>query len=159
MELMPRLVARWTEHGIACPSGVSNADLAAFESQNNCALPDDLRHYFATINGMGDRGTMDIDFFSFWQLSDVESIAQFAPDRAHRFPDASRYFIIADHSIGLPSFAIRLSATSDAPSPVVSLIMDGGALELEEAFESFTDFLRSYLDDPLETSATFPHSE
>ena len=107
---------------------------------------------------MGERGTTDNDVFSFWQLSDVESIAQYLPDRSHRLSNASRYFIVADHSIGLPSFAVLLPATSDDPSPVASVFTDSGALKLENCFDSFTDFLRSYMDDPIETNATIPRS-
>ena len=156
MDLMQRLIARWTEHGIAIRSGASDADISNFESRFHCTMPADLRHYFETVNGMGELGTTDDDLFSFWRLSDVQSVAQYVPDRADRLPNASRYLIIADHSIGLPSFAIRISATPNAPSPVASLFTDRGALELEDTFDSFTGFLRSYLDDPNETSAAFP---
>ena len=156
MDLMQRLIARWTEHGISIPTGASDADIAAFESRTQSILPADLRAYFATVNGMGERGTTDNDFFSFWQLSDIESIAEFVPDRSERIPDASRYFIIADHSISLPSFAIRLAHNPADPSPIASVVTDNLALELEDVFDSFTDFLRSYLDNPDETSATFP---
>ena len=158
MDLMPRLIARWTEHEIAIPSGASAADISDFESRSHCVMPDDLRRYFATVNGMGERGTTDNDFFSFWQLSDVESVARYVPDRSHRLPNASRYFIVADHSIGLPSFAVLLPTASGDPSPVASVFTDSGALELEHCFDSFTHFLRSYIDDPIETSATIPRS-
>jgi hypothetical protein len=151
MDLTRRLIARWTEHGIAIPSGASDAEIATFESQAKRILPDDLRCYFATVNGMGVRGTIDDDFFSFWQLADVESIAQFVPDRSSRIPTASDYFIIADHSISLPSFAIRLSNTTNEPSPVASVFTDRGALESEDVFESFSEFLRSYLNNPMDT--------
>lgn len=156
MDQMQRLIARWTEHGIAVPSGVSPADISAFESNADGVLPNDLRHYFAKVNGMGERGTVDDDFFSFWQLSDVESLAQYVPDRAHCVQNASRYIIVADHSIGLPSFAVKLPDKSDDLAPVASIFTDGGAIELEHRFDSFTDFLRSYLDNPIETSATLP---
>ena len=118
--------------------------------------PDPFDSLFDSLNGMGDRGTCDDDFFCFWALADVESISEHLPDRCSRFADASHYFIIADHSISLPSYAIRLSADSSAANPVASLFADSGAIAVEDYFESFTDFVLHYLDDPVETSAAFP---
>lgn len=154
MELARKLTDRWTAHGISCPPGASASDLAQFESHYSVQLPSDLRRYFITVNGMGERGTCDNDFYSFWQLSDVSTITEDLPDRADRFPDSPHYFLIADHSIFLPAFAIRLSVDGSAPNPIVRVIADAGVLDVETAFPSFTDFVEHYLRDPLDATVS-----
>lgn len=158
MDLIQRLLARWAEHDIVIRSGVTDASITAFEARHNVKLPPDFRAYISTVDGMGEIGTTDEDLFCFFSLSDLVSIAENVPDRAAKFDDAHRYFIFADHSISLPSFAIRLTDDPATGCPVAAVFTDGGALEVEDFFNSFTDFLRSYLDDPNGTSATFPSS-
>jgi hypothetical protein len=73
------------------------------------SVPHDLRSYFLGVDGMGERGAVfDDDFFSFWRLRDVRSVADERPDTPRRLADASNYFLFADHSLFLPAFAIRL---------------------------------------------------
>ncbi|MCH7989053.1 MAG: SMI1/KNR4 family protein [Planctomycetes bacterium] len=156
MNQIQQLIARWTVHGIKCPPGASLDDIAAFESRHNVRLPHDLRSYFLAVNGTGERHTLDDDLFCFWPLSDVISIAEDLPDRCSGLAHASRYFIIADHSICLPSYAIRLSADPAAANPVASVFVDPNTLAVEDMFESFTDFVQHYLDDPFETGGALP---
>ena len=151
MDQIQQLIARWTAHGIKCPPGASPDDIAGFESRNKVRLPHDLRSYFLAVNGTGDRDTVDDDWFCFWQLSEVISIAEYLPDRCLRFAHASHYFIIADHSLCLPSYAIRLSADPADTNPVASVFIDPNTLEVEDLFESFTDFVQHYMDDPIGT--------
>jgi hypothetical protein len=158
MDQITRLISRWTSHGISCPAGVHVADIHTFEVRHNVNLPSDMRAYFLAVNGMGERGTCDDDFFSFWPLQDLITIAEDLPDRSSRFPDASRYFMFADHSISLPRFAIRLSANVTEPNSVASVFADFGAFEAENFFDSFTDFVNHYLDDPVETSVSLPRN-
>ena len=158
MDLMKRLVARWTEHDIAIRSGATDSAIFGFEARHRVSLPADFREYISTVDGMGEIGTTDNDLFCFFALTDLVSIAENVPDRAAKFDDAGRYFIFADHSISLPSFAIRLTDDPAIGCPVAAVFTDSGALDVEIFFESFTDFLRSYLDDPNGTGATFPHS-
>lgn len=158
MDLLQKWIARWTEPGIARSPGIFEGDLSSFESRFRCNLPDEHRCYFATVNGIGECCTTDNDLFSFGQFSDMQSISQHFPDRSHHLPNASRYFIFTDHSIGPPVCAISLSSASGDPSPVASVFADSDRLELEECFDSFTDFVRSYLDNRIETAKTFPRS-
>jgi hypothetical protein len=156
MDQILRMMAHWRSHGIECPAGVSPDRIAAFESCHDVLLPTDLRVYFAAVNGMGDLGTCDNDLFHFLQIDNITTIAAFVPDRCSLFQDAERYFIIADHSISLPSYAIRLSSNLADQNPVASVFTDRGALQVEDFFGSFTDFVTHYLDHPVETSVTFP---
>ena len=133
------------------------SEIVTFQTRNGVVLPRDMAEYFSAINGMGELGTTDDDLFCFFRLQDLASIADRVPDRASRFHDAHRYFIFADHSISLPSYAIRLHSGDSDANPVASVYTDGGALEVEDFFESFSDFVRHYLDDPNGTCVTFPN--
>lgn len=156
MDLIQRLLKRWTEHDIAIRDGATDTLIDGFETSHGVTLPSDFRDYISTVDGMGEIGTTDNDLFCFFSLSDLVSIADYVPDRAGRFDDAHQYFLFADHSISLPSFAIRLASDSSVGGAVAAVFTDEGALEVEDFFDTFTDFLRSYLDDPDGTSATFP---
>ena len=133
--------------------GASATDLSEFESQYSVKLPTDFRQYLLTVNGMGEQGTCDNDFFSFWQLSDVRTIAEYMaeylPDGANDFPDSSHFFLFADHSIFCPAFAIRVSQDDSTPNLIASVFAGGDGVEVESAFYSFTDFVEYYLRNPL----------
>lgn len=150
------LIERWQSQGITCPPGVTIADMEAFERRHYIVLPPDMRTYFLTINGMGERGTCDDDFFSFWPLQELITIADYLPDRSSGFPDASKCFMFADHSIALPTFAIRLSSDPNVSTPVASVFADFGAFKVQYFFDSFTDFVNHYLADPFETCCVLP---
>ena len=156
MDQISRLIARWKSHGISCTAGVSPDEIIAFESRRNVSFPSDLRSYFLAVNGMGEFGTCDEDLFCFWPIDHVKTIAAQVPDRCSLFCDAEAYFIIADHSICLPSYAIRLSRDPAEANPVASVFTDFGALKVENFFCSFTDFINNYLDDPFKTSVALP---
>jgi hypothetical protein len=159
MDLIQRLITRWADHGIAIRSGAPSDALDDFETRHRLKLPSDFRAYLAAVDGMGEDGTCDEDMFCFFQLADLRTIADLVPDRVSSFPDAQRFVIFADHSISLPSFAIRLTANATDATPVASVFTDGGALGVQEFFDSFTDFLQSYLDGPIETSVLLPSSD
>ena len=158
MNAIARLVERWKSTGIACPPGVAPADIAAFEDRYHVDLPSDLREYFLTVNGMDPSDRCDDDLFSFFPLQEVATIAERLPDRCSKFAEASNYFMFADHSIALPTYAIRLSSNPDDPNPVASVYSDFGAIEVEVFFNSFTDFVNHYLDDPRGTAAALPRN-
>jgi hypothetical protein len=149
--------------------------IAEFESRHNVLLPQDFRTYFHTVNGMGTAGgtdidprglrrfflgsgnagsdtTVDDDWFSFWRFEDVVCVAEDLPDRIAQFPDANRYFMFADHSIGLPTFAIKLSPNPTLPTPIASVFADQRELFGEDVYDSFTDFVQHYLDDPMDAA-------
>src|SRR5262249_3912041 len=118
------LVAKWKEQGIACPAGVALADVRAFEDRYHVLVPPAMREYFLTVNGMGPPNVCDDDLFNFFPLQDLITVAERLPDRRSTFAEASKYFMFADHSISLPTYAIRLSSSPDAASPVASVYSD-----------------------------------
>ena len=153
-----RLKEHWQSHGIECASGASLADIATFETSNGVVLPNDMRSYFLTVNGMGELGTSDNDFFSFWAIQDLKTVAEDLPNRTARFADAARYYMFADHSIGLPTYAIRLSENPQDETPVASVFADRGSFGIETFFGSFTEFVNGYLNDPAEISGKIPET-
>jgi hypothetical protein len=149
------LIDRWTAHGIACPPGASVEEVADFEARYSVRMPADLRRYFLAVNGMGPKPIVDDDFFAFWQLSDVKTVAEECPEHGEQSPEAAHYFLIADHSIFLPAFAIRLAGNSSRYNPVALVYthLDSKDREIRDAFRSFTEFVEYYLQDPLGATA------
>ena len=107
-----RLHAHWLAQGIELPPGVTEDRLKEFETRFGVVLPTDLREYFLHVDGMGEPFQWDEDLFNFRPLSEVESIS----DLEIMLEDRSSYFVIADHSIWLPAFAIRVDTVCE-PSP------------------------------------------
>ncbi len=141
-----RLRAHWLAQGIKLPPGVTDDRLKEFESRFGVALPTDLREYFLHVDGMGEPFQWDQDLFNFRPLSEVESIS----DLEIVLEDRSSYFVIADHSIWLPAFAIRLTPSATGPHPVIAIESDnkegyGSTL----VAESFGEFVERYLSDEI----------
>ena len=157
MNLIRDLISKWHDDGIAVRSGVSPEAIAEFEHRNDVVLPDDFMTYFLMIDGMGERHTCDSDFFGFWRFQDLITIADDLPDRSDIFDQSHDYFMFADHSISLPTFAIRLSNEKSTPTPVAGVYSDFGALDVEDFFESFTDFVSVYLRNPTELVGAIPY--
>ncbi len=62
--------------------------------------------------------------------------------------DRSSYFVIADHSIWLPAFAIRLTPSAIGPHPVIAIETDEkGGYGSTVVAGSFTEFVERYLTD------------
>ena len=158
MSLASQLISKWMDEGIDIRSGVTSEAIQAFENRHNVILPVDFRNYFAVVDGMGERHTCDSGFFGFWRFQDLVSIADDLPDRAESFGQSHCYFMFADHSISLPTFAIRLSDDRAAPTPVAGIFSDFGALDVENFFDSFTDFVNAYLQSPVRLLNAIPSS-
>ena len=153
---LERLTAHWVGNGIDVPRRATEQQIQQFESKHNVVLPQDMRGYFQTVNGMGERGVMDNEMFSFWQIQDLISVAEELADRTQGFPETKHYFMFADHSISLPTYAIRLSSNAQDSTPVASVLSDFGAFGICDIFGSFTEFVTSYLADPYGPCQTIP---
>ncbi len=93
---------------------------------------------------MGEPFKWDTDLFNFRPLSEVESIS----DLEIMLEDKSSYFVIADHSIWLPAFAIRLTPSGTGPHPVIAIESDQkGGYGLSVVAHSFSEFAERYLTD------------
>ncbi|MDA7928498.1 SMI1/KNR4 family protein [Mariniblastus sp.] len=156
MTLANQLVSRWQDDGIAIADGVSIAAVEDFQQKYNVILPSDFHAYLTVINGMGEPFTCDNNMFSFWPIEQIESVADHFPKRTANVIDAKRYFMFSDHSISLPTYAIKLSNNRSDPTPIATVFSDFGAFDLEGFCDSFTDFVRLYLDDPTHLSTCLP---
>jgi cell wall assembly regulator SMI1 len=139
-----RLRAHWHAQGIKLPPGVSEDRLKDFETRFGVALPTDLREYFLHVDGLSEPFQWDQDLFNFYPLSEVESIS----DLEIMIEDKSSYFVIADHSIWLPAFAIRLAPSATGPHPVIAIETDNkGGYGSTVVANSFSEFVERYLSD------------
>ena len=138
-KLLSDLREVWRSHGIE-PSGPASPEaIAAFEAQHGVRLPDDLRAYFATLNGsmngrdgavIGDRPVR------FWRLDQVE--------RRTETDGPQNVFYFADFLLDSHLFGIMLSSEA-ATNPVV---IDFGPA-IYRCASSFSEFVEGYLrDDP-----------
>ena len=146
--LFDRLRREWAESGILAPEVATATEIAAFERRYGVTLPEDLRTYFALVNGteIGYLGMDDEDLIGFWHLDQVKT---FAEDEIEG-PDASSTFIFADHSIHVITYGVRLSADPTEPTPVVLV---GGSKPVVVS-QSIAEFFERYLR--RDTSVIFP---
>jgi len=142
-DLLAAVRERWTALGIANHSPASQSDIGAFESRYGVVLPDDLRAYFATLNGtaLGACGMEDEDLLGFWHLDQVHSFAEESSLPTNDPPEAAHVFVIADHSIWVHAFGVLLSADRQAPAPIVTDV----AQPYHQVAPSFSEFLEGYL--------------
>jgi SMI1 / KNR4 family (SUKH-1) len=144
-----RLRCYWSAGGVKLPAGVPARRLEEFESRHGVRLPDDLRDYFLAIDGMGPENLnppfgWDDDLFRFFPLHQVQpATEQFHPDLF--LADQSSYFAFADHSIALPTFAIRLTADVTCGNDVLAIFSDRREYQAGRVAGSFSDFVEHYL--------------
>jgi hypothetical protein len=141
----------WTARGVRFNPGVSEDVLRDFEARYGVELPADLRGYFAVLDGMNpsqDANSfgMDDDLFRFWPLSEVERASDFYhPDRF--LEDQRSFFLFADYSISLPTYAIRLASEGKGDSTVIAIYSDRRKYETTAVADSFGGFVKRYLAD------------
>jgi hypothetical protein len=144
-----KLRTSWSTRGVNLPAGVPAARLEEFESRYGVRLPSDLRDYFLATDGMGPEdlnppfGGED-DLFRFFPLHQVEPATErFRPNLF--LADQSSYFTFADHSISLPTFAIRLTREATWGHVVLAIFSDRREYRVSRVAGSFCDFVERYL--------------
>ena len=153
---------RWVSSGVLVRPGLPEERISAFEHRYGVRLPEDLRRFYSLMDGMGD-GDSDEAWISFWPLSEVGSV----PEKLSDFrgipdyggievslPDASSYFVFADHSIWVHVYAVRLSSDPAGPGPVVWI---AGGDCWKQMSASFAEFLGKYEESPC--SVLFPRPD
>jgi cell wall assembly regulator SMI1 len=132
----------WLRQGIKLNAGASEAGFAAFERKYNILMPEDLREYFATVNGFdgSEYWMIDENVITFLSLEEVKPLSEYwSPD----VPDAESYFVFADYSISAHVYAIRL-LNDIADGNAVVVAYDGKPIKVADAF---TEFVEGYLED------------
>lgn len=138
------LVELWQVAGLAIRPGVDLAAILAFGARYGVALPDDLRAYWMTVDGMED--DLDPGLNRFWPLDMVRPVCD---ELSHIHPDRLAYpgcYVFADHCIWCFGWALRLSREpAERSGPVFQVT--GGDPPGRQVAPSFTGFVEMYLVD------------
>jgi hypothetical protein len=144
---LQKVIERWRVAEVAIPDGVDRNAIAGFEARCGVRLPADMREYFATVNGMGNRAEMDDDMYGFWRLEEVQPVASYCPNVAERFPGAAEYYLFCDYSIDLFMYAIRLNRDEKVATPIAKIYPQVNC-RFDHRFGSFTELLATYANNP-----------
>lgn len=147
-----RLKAFVESHGSNCGAGVTQTRISVFERENGIQIPEDLKRYFAEVNGT--EGDYAYGIVRFWSIDECRSLKQVISETpagaaviqaAYSAPiqEDDQYFVFADYLHESQLYAIRLSP-SDQQNPVI--LLDGG--EPVVVAESLSDFVERYLTSP-----------
>lgn len=129
----------WLRQGIKLNSGASQDELDSFEVKHSVRMPEDLRDYFASVNGFdgSEHWMTDENVITFLSLDEVRPVSEYwSPDVA----GGDSYFVFADYSISAYVYAIRLLNVSGG-NPVV-VLYDRTPIEVAG---SFSEFVVGYL--------------
>ena len=134
----------WKKSGVALRSGVTEANIKAFEQSYGIRLPADIAEYFRSADGM-DESDVDEHTIRFWPLSEVRPVLEEIPSASADL--FGGYFVFADYSMWAHGYAVHLNDGTD-------VIIVGGDRPITVA-SSFGDFLELYMNQP---EKLFPHS-
>ncbi|HEX7295343.1 MAG TPA: SMI1/KNR4 family protein [Pyrinomonadaceae bacterium] len=139
---------RWLSQGIKLRPGASEEELAAFETKHSVRLPEDMREYLTTIDGFDDseHWMSDDQLITFLALDEIQPLNKYWSPTVHVGSD---YFVFADCSLSVHVYAIRLASDSAGATDVV-VVYDPP----RKVADSFSDFVRAYLDG--KTEVLFP---
>lgn len=130
----------WLRQGIKLHRGAREDELAAFEAHYNIRLPDDLREYFAAVNGFDDseHWMTDDEVITFLGLEEMKPLSEYwPPDVA----ESDSYFVFADYSLAAHVYAIRLNSSTGPENDVV--VVYERAVKVSS---SFSEFIKGYLE-------------
>jgi hypothetical protein len=144
-DLWLRLIDLWRDAGLTIRPGVDPSAIRAFEARYRVTLPDDLRAYWMTVDGMED--DLDPGLNRFWPLGMVrpvpDELSDIHPDR-WAYPGC---YVFADHCIWCLGWAVRLgSQSAEFSGPVFQVT--GGDPPGRQVAPSFAAFAEMYLADP-----------
>lgn len=107
---MQRLKAHWVSRQISCNEGLTEDSVTTFEGQWRVVLPEDMREFYLTLNGMPDY-TTDDEVIRFWRLDEVKPFTAESPQMAtpDYIDNPESLFVFADYSIWAHAYAIRLA--------------------------------------------------
>ncbi len=146
MLLTDRLLSHWKLHGVEPRPPCTLAELQAFEGREGVVLPDDMRSYWLSADGMPEAmgKSQDREGFSFWPLhrvarADIE-LRRVSPKLAAT-SENTEYYVFADYLDWSWAYAIKLRS-SDVGKVV---IVDG--VSTSSVADSFAEFIEAYLVD------------
>lgn len=156
-EYMPSIIYQlktyWISTGVRFRPPASPDSVQAFELRYGVVLPEEVRSYFFTFDGLEDE-EWDNDLISFWPLQRIGSVPEIlgshggVPDYrgiAQNLPEPDCYFVFADYSCFAHVYAFKLTSNPKERSPVFWI---GNSRTFCRLTNSFMDFLKQYLISP-----------
>ncbi len=132
---------------------VTKEEITLFESKYNISLPKDMVNYFQIINGTNEE--YDNNLFQFYSLNQFKNIDEELKnwtgipdysDIVNVLKDSKKYFVFADYSFHMFTYAIRLSNNKLEKNEVYVLCGD----EYKKIANNFSEFIELYLIDSIE---------
>ena len=136
-----KLIEHWRRQGLSLSSACDPQSVAEFERRNELALPDPVRDYFLSANGMKEtsKDSEDTNGFSFWPLSRVVRAPDVTSNGPVRPVGDVKFFLFADY--------LQLSwtyACNFAPGSLGAVILIGRDIP-ERISDSFEEFVELYV--------------
>ena len=140
-----KIIEYWRSNGLAIANGVSADELSRFEIKHDLRLPDDLRDYFLTVNGMVQnvKDESDKNLFAFWPINKLGPMPEICAADSCAVPDIvnpSSYFVFIDYFMWSWAYAIQLGESTN------SVILVGTKSPTVVA-RSFAEFVDLYVAD------------
>lgn len=148
MHYILQLADHWRKLGVSLNPPASQSQIDEFARLYRIFVPEDFREFYVYCDGI--EGTDD-GLNAFWPLAEIDTVTAKLSDYSgapnyssisDNLPDASNYFVFADHSIWVCVYAIMLTDDPNAPTPVI-WIGDGRSFDIVAS--SFTDFWLRYI--------------
>ena len=129
--------------------GARDDELAAFEARYDIRLPEDLRKYFAAVNGFdgSEHWMTDEEVITFLGLEEMKPLREYWSTEVI---DSDSYFVFADYSLAAHVYAIRLDGSGRNE---VVVVYD----RTVEVASSFSEFIEGYLENNV--AVLFPETE
>ena len=144
VNLWQRLVELWQGAGLTVRPPARADAVRAFESRYGVVLPDDLRAYFLTVDGMEDE--LDPGTNRFWPLGMVKPVEEELSEQHQDWLAYPGCFVFVDHCIWCFAWAVRLGKEPAAVSGPVFQVT-ASEVHAQQIAPSFTAFVEMYLAD------------
>jgi hypothetical protein len=150
---MEKLKQIWALDNISNSITVNDDEIKAFQMNSGLVIPKDLVDYFKQFNGSNE--VYDDRFFRFYSFQDFKSVdndlVNFSgvPDYSNivnTLSDFQSYYVFADYTFCMFTYAIKLYSHSTANNEVLVLC---GA-EYKVIANSFSEFIDLYIDNSIE---------
>jgi len=138
-EVIARFATALARHGLALRAGVPDVEIRRFEESFGVLVPQDMRHFYRTIDGMEDEST-EVFFIHLWPLAAIRPVGITEFDHSPSGSRVDGWYVFADALVSSWEYAIRLDREVALAGEVVRL---GAGVSVAE---SFSGFLRKYLD-------------
>jgi hypothetical protein len=101
------LKTRWLRQGVKLRRGATESETTSYENKYDVCLPEDMREFFAVVNGFDNRNgeEVDNDMITFFSLEEIKPLNVSDWGIAS---GAESFFVFANWSISAHVYAVRL---------------------------------------------------